>query len=319
MFAKTSFYKMLRIAIQGNLSEGAKYIDLIRNNSDCILSGLCTEINTPLAEHDKMIDHPVPIFDNIDDLCLVSDAIIFLNHNSSGVNEVKQALRKSKHVFIHPNNILNPDTLREYQNLAEEAGVLFYIFHKPIKKDLESYINNFEGYPEFIDVYRYVKESDEDKPAELKKLILREILFLTSINQQVIKNFKTISVPYCSENPYIINMRIDFANSNSANLTINKFSGVDSRFTEIYFHDHLLRVNTLEKSISIINRNKKQSEAIPLNTLLLNEFDPNGDIERFIQKVKSSSFPSTSFESGINAYINTWEILKKVIPAHFEK
>ncbi len=59
---------MLRIAIQGNLSEGAKYIDLIRNNSDCILSGLCTEINIQLTEQDKLIDHPVPIFDNIKDL-----------------------------------------------------------------------------------------------------------------------------------------------------------------------------------------------------------------------------------------------------------
>ena len=319
MFAKTSFKKMLRIAIQGNLSEGAKYIDLIRNNSDCILSGLCTETNIQLNEKDKLIDHPVPVFDNIEDLCQVSDVIIFLNHNKSGVNSVKKALRKSKHVFIHPSDILNPDILREYQNLAEEAGVLFYIFHKPFKKDLESLIQNFEGYPEFIDIYRYAGESAENGSTDLRKLILQEILFLTSINKQAIKSFKTISVPYCSEKPYIINLRIDFANSNSANLTINKFRGVNSRYTEIYFHDHMLKVNTLEKSIHIISRNKKHSDSIPLNTLLLNEFEPDSDIERFLQKLGSSSFPVTSFESGINAYINTWEILKKVIPAHFEK
>jgi len=310
---------MLRIAIQGKLSEGTKFIELIRNNSDCILSGLCTKTDNQLIKQEKLIDHPVPIFDNINDLCLISDAIIFLNHSESGVDEVKQALRKSKHVFIHPQDILNPEILREYHNLAEEAGVLFYIFHKPIKKDLEDHIQNFSGYPEFIDIYRYAIEPEENKPADLNKLILQEILFLTSVNQQAIKNFKIVSVPYCSEEPYFVNLRIDFANSNSANLTINKFSGVDSRFSEIYFNHRMLRVNTLEKDIRVFHRNKQETDAFPLKTTLQDEFDPGGDIERFIKKLRASEFPANSFESGINAHLISWEILKKVSPAHFEK
>ena len=69
---------MLRIAIQGKLSEGTKFIELIRNNSDCILSGLCTETDNQLIKQDKLIDHPVPIFVAIGSflshvLCLVEN------------------------------------------------------------------------------------------------------------------------------------------------------------------------------------------------------------------------------------------------------
>ena len=140
-----------------------------------------------------------------------------------------------------------------------------------------------------------------------------------SVNQQVIKNFKIVSVPYYSEKPYFVNLRIDFANSNSANLTINKFSGVDSRYSEIYFNHRMLRVNTLEKYIRVFHRNKQESDTFPLKTALEDEFDPRGDIERFIKKLRTSEFPANSFESGINAHIISWEILKKLSPALFEK
>ncbi|MCK4920756.1 MAG: hypothetical protein KAS71_06910 [Bacteroidales bacterium] len=309
---------MLRIAIQGNLSEGTKFVELIRNTSDCILSGLCTELNSRLTDSDKLIDHPVPVFDNLEELFHVSDAIIFLNHRKSGISNVKQALKRSKHVFIQPESLLGIELLNEYQNLAEEAGVLFYIFHNPIKADLEDLIRNSENYPEFIDISRNVYEIDEKIP-DVRKLILREILFLTSINQQAIKRFKTLSVPYNSLKPYLINLKIDFANSSSANVTINNFSGADSRNTEIYFRDKMLHMNTLEKNIKVSNRNNKEVDCYPLHTLMNDESDPSSDIEHFIHKLKTFAYPANSFESGIYAYVNSWEILEKIVPAIMEK
>jgi len=309
---------MLRIAIQGNLPEGSNLVEHIIKNSGCILSGFHADLNDGLSDIDHFIDHTVPLFDNFIELLQNSDAIIFLNHGLKDILSVKQALRKSKHVFIHPKDLLSPVLLNEYQNLADEAGVLFYIFHKPIIGELENLIRNLKDSPEFIDITRKVRETDGKIP-DLKKLILKEILYLSSINQQAIRKFKTISVPYNSENPFLVNLRIDFVNYSSANLTINSLSGEDSRNTEVYFRRHTLHLNTLERNIKVVPRDKSLANSHPLYNITLDESDPSLDIDQFIHKLNTYAYPANSFDSGINAYLNSWEILDKIIPAVLEK
>lgn len=308
----------MRIAIKGNISEATKFVELIRNKPDCMVSGLFSEITAGLSEIDKLIDHPFPLYDNLFELLQASDAILFLDHCITDVPMVKQALKNSKHVFIQPEDLLSPHILNEYQNLAEEAGVLFYVFHNAIMGELENSIRSFKDYPEYIDISRNVYEKDGKIP-NLRKLILKEILFLTTINPHAIKKFKTISVPYNSEKPYLVNLRIDFENYSSANLTINNFSAKDSRKTEVYFRHQMIFLNTEEDKFKVIHLESQEIESYPLPDLIYNESDPSMDIKHFLHKLTTYAYPVNSFESGITAYISSWEILDKIIPALLEK
>lgn len=310
---------MLRIALYGDLPEDAKYFESIRKNQDCILTGICTKIDLLSSNSYKLIDHPVAVVEDFNELLMISDAIVFLHHQDASISVIEKALKKSKHIFVYTNKNIHPEILKRYHKLADEAGVLFYIHHKPIKKDLEIISNNLMISPEYIDIFRYADETKYNSPEKLSRLILEETIFLCALNQQNIKKINTVSIPYCSELPYFINIRIEFSNSTIANLTINKSEQINSRYSEIYFHDQIMYINTLKKNIKVKHQNSGETQSYPLQSLLRDESDPSIEINRFINKLLSSKFPSNPMESGINVYLSAWEILKKVIPAYFEK
>lgn len=305
---------MLRIALQGSINDSVKLLETIRSKDNCIVSGLCTELEEPENEKNKLLDHPVQIFSTIHSIIPISDVVIFLEHTNETVPYVKLCLKESRHVFIYPVNLIRPETLKEYVKLAEEAGVILYLFHRPNLGKLENLLNGNGNLPEFIDIYRYVLPK-ENQPGYVEAVLRDEMLYLTSVAKYPVKKFKVATVPYYSTYPFIINVRIEFTNGSTANLTINTFTGLNTRFSEFYFSDGLIQVNTLEKNIRHRIWKTDKTYKYELNGWLNEEKDLKSEIAKFLSEISKISYPLNHYEFGYNIYNTIWELFREITPA----
>lgn len=309
---------MLRVALQGKIKYAGNLVEIVRTYDNCIVSGICPGLNEPESEDNKLLDHPVQVFGALNNLIPLSDAVIFLDHQDETIPFVKNCLRQSRHVFINPTSLMNPQLLEEYFKLADEAGVILYLFHKPDLGILSQLIKPGMTSPEFIDIYRYVI-SENNSSENIKTTILDEMLYIQSVIPFAAKKIKVSTVPYCSDSPFIINLRIDFSNGTNANITINTFTGLESRFSEFYFSDRFIQVNTLDENI--IQKYWKSDELSRFNhsSVIKNEKNPSLDILEFLKRISNISFPVNNSDCGYNIYNTCWELIKEINPVNSNK
>ena len=166
---------MLRVALQGSITEASKQTQTIRENQNCLVSGVCLDQKEENFILSGETDHLFQIFHSVESVLEISDAVIFLDHNANSIPFVKKCLKESRHVFIKSSGFLRPEVLAEYSMLAEEAGVIFYLFHRPPIGELEELILKENSAPEFMDIYRYV-DYNNGNPGEIIGGLFQELL-----------------------------------------------------------------------------------------------------------------------------------------------
>lgn len=302
---------MLRVGLQGSKNRAGEMTELIRQNDNCIVSGICTGINGHGTDLIPESGYAVTAIDQTQTIVTASDALIFLEHSSQTEALVKQCLKQSRHVFLNPAAPIKPSLLKEYNKLADEAGVIFYLFHKPELKELRKLLRKKKSSPEFIDIYRYAG-SQNNSFETIRHALFHEMLFLHALLPYPVKKFKSTTVPYCSDTPFIINLRLEFTNGTTANLTLNTLTGIESRYSELYFSDSMIQVNTLKGNI----REKFWDHPEPFNYELCNsieqETDPSWDISEFLKTLSSLSPPINNYLYGHHIYTTFWELIKEI-------
>ncbi len=309
---------MLRIALNGKISDTEKYTDLVLDQPGCILSGIYyQDLNS--CYKGENTDHPATIADSPEQLTEISDAIIFLGNTRGNLDVIQSTLKKSKHVFIFPDSTISPRILKTFRKLADEAGVLFYIRHDIFSPGFRDLSGINKEAPEFIDIYRYTQLSGENFPSQLFELLQQEIMYLFSLNQVPMKRFSSNTVPYCTENPKFINLRFDFVNRSVANLSINMFTGNQSRYTEIYHANNMIRFNTSGKMIEIADK-FRGIRKIEYDTFNLDDEKNIGqEISNFLHYLQNGYWAFNSFDTGYQVFETIWEVYRTVNPLKEEK
>ena len=302
---------MTRIGLVGNPARLQPFIELLSDSSEVILSGIHNR-ESAIHTFDNLLDQPALIFQDEDELISGSDAIIFAHFNSCEFNLAKKALKASRHIFLDPCDIIPSDILSEIHKLGEEAGVLYYLKHKPLNGDFQTRLETHYGSPEFLDVYRYVPAGKENRLKEIQMIIRQELLFVFSLNNHELKKHHLKTVPYSSWNPYIINVRFEFSNSSAANLTINFFTQNNSRFTELFYNENILRLNSGKSEIELINRQTGTFKVNRNSHNLENELRNSEEIERFISILNTKQFPAGFKQSGLSAHQHVWGIVRHI-------
>lgn len=301
---------MIRIGLFGKPSNVQQLIDILLESPYCILSGIFfQDADQYLPEN--QIDQPAIIFNDEDDLIAGSDAIIFYDFNQKDSLTLKKALKASRHIFLDPADILSPEILTEIHKLGEEAGVLYYLKHKPLNGDFQKKLEQNFGTPEFLDIYRYVPSENEENSDTIQRIIRQEMIFIFSLNNHMLKRHHLKTVPYCSWNPYIINLRFEFANSSAANLTVNFFTQTNARFTELFYNENILRINSKNSEIEFINRNSGTFKITRNRHNLKNENKLSEEIKRFLTLLNEKQYPADLDKSGLLVHHNVWEIIHK--------
>ncbi len=312
MFVRIRIIFMMRIALYGPPDLAHKHIDSISNSNRFLLSGIKAE-NGNIDYPGNLLEHPVIVFENEDDLLNASDVIIFLNFKNSQYLLLKRALKESKHVLINPSTFIPKEVLSEIQKLGEEAGVLYYLRHKSLNTELLNHLNlYYYGNAEFIDIYRYIPAGIEKNQSLIHKIIGREVMFMLSIIPHEIIKFKVKTVPYYSLTPFIINIRFEFSNCSAVNLTINSYTETNARFAELYFETKMLRINSDENKIEFANRDTSKLNFCRKDFNLLNEGKLSDEVELFLHLLSEQKYPAEFKNSGLAAYQNIYNIINVI-------
>ncbi len=303
---------MTRIALYGQPALAQKYINIINSSDQYLLSGvkyLNGENNHPV----NIKNRPVFTFEREEDLIACSDAIIFLSFHNSQYFLLKKALKESKHVFINPSTFIPSEILVEMQKLGEEAGTLYYLRHKSLSVELMDKFRTFyDGNAEFIDIYRYIPAGNEKNESLIHRIIGREVMFIHSFVHHEIKKINIKTVPYCSTSPYIINIRFDFSNSLTVNLTMNFFTQNNARFAELYFGNRMLRINSDENKIEFANRESGKFKVHNENFKLSDEGKLSDEIKLFLALLSEKNYPAEFKFSGLAVHHTIYYIINEI-------
>lgn len=302
---------MMRIALHGDLNIAQNYIEIIRNSDQFLLSGIFPE-NQDLIPLENFIDQPATILNTEEDLIKSSDAVFFLNYNEHQRDLLRKSLKESRHIFLSPEIIITPDLIKDIQKLGDEAGVLYYLRHNILNSEFQQELEKSQESPEFIDVYRYIPVDIQPDLFEIHKIISREVMFVFSVNNRELKKYNVTTVPYCSEAPYIVNIRFDFSNSSTTNLTINLFTHDNTRYTELFYNKNMVRMNTHPGTVEYINREHGNYHIARKPYDYKDENKLSEEIKRFLDLLSEKKYPADFRKSGLSVHMIIWDIINQI-------
>lgn len=303
---------MIRTALIGSLNSVEKYLNDIYTSKHCLLVGIFCELKG--NEEYPFTDHPTRLFDSPQELIEICDTVIFTDSEIQRYELIKMALKNSRHVFLFPDSRLSFVKLEKLYKLSEEAGVLLYIRHKFIHPKIISILDNHCKFPEYIDIYRYLKHGNMQAGKSIIESLYYEILIILAINTASVRRFYTSTVPYCSPDPSLINVRLEFENASTASLTINAHTDINSRLTEIFIRDKMIIIDNSRSMLKIIRSNPNETIQYEIPMDLEHEKGTILEMLYFIEKISNKDYKLKSFSTGVlNQKIAT-EILHRIIP-----
>ena len=287
------------------------------NNLISILENL-----TPIKEYyfvgafchnaaNESLDKNLKYINNPDELISIADVIIVAERSGDYDDLIRKALKKSKHILIFPDSSLLSNQLENFVKLAEEAGVHLFLFNKNVNNRIPDYITSRFGKPGFIDIYRYPESSSSRK--NIFEIFYEEIFTIMRINKGNPRKYFTTSIPYFSTEPFLLNLRIEFENGTSANLTINKYIQDNRSRMEIFGHDGIITILPETGDLKIIGI-PGNNESVPISYKKDNN-DLLDGLRLFLHTISSGDYRSRPSENGINAHLFASKIIQQLVPS----
>jgi hypothetical protein len=302
---------MIRTGIFGTLNSLENTIENIRSFPEYLLTGFYC--NDPLVYNPSHKSTILNRFSCPEDLISVSEVIIIADRPGDFENIIHKVLKNSKHLLIFPDTSLSYNQLETFIKLAEEAGVFLFLFHEDIKTRLPEIIKKYFGRPEFIDIYRSIDQSVLTSQRSIFETFYEELFLVMKLNPLNPRKFLTTSIPYFSPEPNLLNIRIEFENGTSANVTINKFAEKTERRVEIFRHDRMAVIDSETGEIKIIGKDPDKTEIFTHSDNQKLNSQKEG-LFLFLNYILSGNFTSDPYETGIAAHRSAIEIIHQMIP-----
>ncbi len=238
------------------------------------------------------------------------------------------AIRKGKHVFVEKPMA---DTIEEAQQLvklAQESNIKLQVGH--IERFNPAFLaaKDLHLHPMYIEAHRLTEFNPiGSEPDVVLDLMIHDIDAILSIVKSDVKHISASGVAVITQNPDIVNARIEFNNGCVANLTSSRIATQKIRKMSLFQKDTYIEIDYLNKStaifklkgdkeannfafdvetpheartISIINPQVQQVNAIKLQ------------LEEFLKSIKNNSEPVVNEIDGLRAMEVTHQILEKI-------
>ncbi len=300
--------KMIRTGIIGT-STNLKIIQkIIHAVPDYLITGFYC--HDPVVPFSSDRNYELRQFNKSDELISVSEAIIIFDQPGEYKDLILNVLKNSKHLLIFPDTSLSMSHLLTFIKLAEEAGVFLYLYHKDFNWQVYDILANKFGRPEFIDVYKCSKPSLNSNNQSIYEALYKEIFLVMKLNPVNPRKYIATSIPYCTIEPHLVNVRIEFENGTTANVTINKYPGENKNKFEIFRYGRIASIHFETGELIIMNgdteliRYSQKPDYNPINDGLV----------LFLKHVKSGNYTSDPFETGIAAHKTAIDIVHQLIP-----
>ncbi len=302
---------MIRTGIIGPLKSLENIIENIISFPEYHLTGFFN--NDPIIPDTFLKNPGIKQFSSPEELISVSEVIIISDRPGDFQETIQKVLKNSKHLLIFPDTSLSLNQLEIFTKLAEEAGVFLFLYHEDLIIGLPEIIKKYFGKPEYIDIYRSISQSELSSRQNIFEALYEELFMVLKLNPLNPRKFFTTSIPYYSPNPNLLNIRIEFENGTSANVTINKFPEKTERKVEIFRHDRMALICPQRGELNIIRKNHEKTEIFNHSGILKVNSKKEG-LSKFLNYIITGNFTSDPYTTGISAHSTAIEIIHQLIP-----
>ncbi len=206
----------------------------------------------------------------------------------------------------------------ELVGLAESKGLILQVGHL---ERFNGALSGLEGrlqHPWFIEFHRLGPFSGRGAEVDVVlDLMVHDLDILLSLMKAKVKQFQAVGFPVLTHTSDIANVRIEFENGCTANLTANRVSEEKVRKTRIFQPDGVLSIDYILQKLSFSKKavlpGKEEmlemvTEEIPVKKTDLLETE----IHSFLQSVRNRKEPQVSGTDGRRALELALRIIQKI-------
>ncbi|MDA3911449.1 MAG: Gfo/Idh/MocA family oxidoreductase [Bacteroidales bacterium] len=283
---------MIKAGILGSHEKTDEYLNLLNSMNTFKLIGIHD------LDDKRIIDvknrHGLKIYTHPDDLVQEADAL-FAAPGFNSYENLRNALRKSKHVFIDPPLNYNKQETRNLISLSDEADVVVHIGfphrYNPAFLAARPFISPRVRMIHAHSMKQYVEENNKIHP--VNDIMIHDIDNILSVVNSEIRKISAYGMSTSNASPDVVNAIIEFHNGCIANLTASKISATDLKQITFYNPANYVAIDMLKHKAY---RYSKNSDAeMPL-------FSENfSDLVRECIPVKNAN----EIEDEFNAFSNS--------------
>jgi len=209
----------------------------------------------PADENAKEIknEYGLKRFKNPGQLIESCDAVDIVAPTTAHFELCKNAILKSKHVFVEKPLANTMNEAKEIVKLAKEANIKFQVGHVERFNPALLAAKEYHLEPKFIEVHRLSQFNPRGTDVSvILDLMIHDIDIILSLVKSNVKNVFANGVNVLSDTPDIANVRIEFDNGCVANLTSSRISMKKMRKMRLFQKDSYIGIDFLDKKTEII-------------------------------------------------------------------
>ena len=192
-------------------------------------------------------------FKNPDQLIELCDAVDIVAPTTAHFELCKNAILKSKHVFVEKPLAHTMNEAKEVVKLVKEANTKFQVGHVERFNPALLAAKEHHLEPMFIEVHRLSQFNPRGTDVSvILDLMIHDIDIILSLVKSNVKNVFANGVNVLSDTPDIANVRIEFDNGCVANLTSSRISMKKMRKMRLFQKDSYIGIDFLNKKTEII-------------------------------------------------------------------
>lgn len=317
---------MIKIGVVGCGHLGEIHIKLLKKSNNFDLKGFMDNDDNKSQEIEKKYE--LKRFYDLDNFSNKIDAVIIATPTAFHFNLAKFFIEQKKHVFIEKPIASTTKEAEELVLLVKKFGLIGQVGH--VERFNSAYLNvkNLLK-PMFIEAHRlsHYPERGTDVSVVLD-LMIHDIDIILSIVDSKIKSINANGTKVISNNPDIVNARIEFQNGCVANLTASRISLKKMRKMRLFQPDSYISMDfDLGKSeqVKIIDHDNSNQYALTLKNFdgkekeikIINYKNKNinaieEEHNNFYKSIIDNNKPQVSFEEGFKALQVAFLILNEI-------
>ncbi len=322
--------KMVRIGVFGVGHLGKIHVKLLKEIPGYEIVGFFD----PNDETAKKVaeDFEIKRFDSAKKLMDACDVIDIVSPTTSHYQIARDAIKKSKHIFIEKPLASTLAEAKELVSLADEARVKAMVGHVERFNPAILSLNRKNLKPMFIEVHRLAEFNPRGTDVSvILDLMIHDIDIILSMVKANVKRISASGVAILSKSPDIANARIEFDNGCVANVTASRISIKSMRKMRVFQPGAYISMDFLKKKSDVFRIEDEMPENngetqhfeidLPDSTKKYITYetaekkDVNAikmELELFHKSVTQNKPVPVSIQEGYNAMHIAYQILDKI-------
>ncbi|MFK8161717.1 MAG: Gfo/Idh/MocA family protein [Lewinella sp.] len=192
-------------------------------------------------------------YDNPEDLIAAADVIDVVTPTPTHHKMVKMALRGGCHVFVEKPLTETLEEAKELIELSRKAGKLVQVGHVERFNPALLALGGLKVKPYFIEAHRLAMFNPRGVDVSVVlDLMIHDLDIILKLADDEVVDVRASGVAVVSDQPDIVNARIEFKGGAVANLTASRISLKNMRKVRLFQPDAYISLDLLEKESQIV-------------------------------------------------------------------